>query len=221
MIPLQFALRRRMMMAGGGSAPISELPLGTLINVGTDGGAGTPNYEIADKNNLVHGGVVLVRKNIHSQSIYGSKYAYYTGSTLDNKMTSIYNSYSEKLKNKIMDATFFLYKNGSITRKVFALSYTMVGFGTNNSTTEGKALQRYNSNANRIKTYNDSVNSWWLSSRSYDEELRYVDTKGTDSDHTGGANHDKSCGVVPAFVIPGDTLSKLTPNTDGSYNLIL
>lgn len=207
-----------MMMAGGGGAPISDLPLGTLINVGTDGGDRTPNYEIADKDNLVSGGVVLVRKNIHSQSIYGSKYAYYSGSTLDNKMTSIYNSYPEKLKNKIMDATFYLYKNGSITRKVFALSYTMVGFGTNYNFTEGKALQRYNSNANRIKTYNGSVNSWWLSSRESEERLRYVDTKGT---YRGSANQDTSYGVVPAFVIPGDTLSKLTPNTDGSYNLIL
>lgn len=201
--------------------PISDLPLGALINIGTDGGADTPNYEIADKDNLVSGGVVLVRKNIHSQSIYGSKYAYYNGSTLDNKMTSIYNSYPEKLKNKIMDATFFLYNNGSITRKVFALSCTMAGFGTNNNVTEGKALQRYNSNANRIKTYNGSVNSWWLSSKSYNDKLRYVDTKGTDSNYTSGASQDESYGVVPAFVIPGDTLSKLTPNTDGSYNLIL
>ena len=55
MIPLQFALRRRMMRAGGGGAPISDLPLGALINVGTDGGAGTSNYEIADKDNLVSG----------------------------------------------------------------------------------------------------------------------------------------------------------------------
>lgn len=61
-IPMQWALRRRMMMAGGGGAPISELPLGTLINVGTDGGAGAPNYEIADKDNLVPGGVVLGEK---------------------------------------------------------------------------------------------------------------------------------------------------------------
>ena len=213
-----YALRRRMMMAEGGGAPISELPLGTLINVGTDGGAGTPNYEIADKDNLVSGGVVLVRKNIHSQAIYGSRYAYYKGSTLDNTMTSIYNSYPEKLKNKIMDVTFFLYKNGDITRKVFALSYTMVGFGTNNSATEGKALQRYNSNANRIKTYNGSANYWWLSSRSYDERLHYV---GKDGKHMGSARQDESYGVIPAFVIPGDTLSKLTPNTDGSYNLIL
>ena len=69
MIPLQFALRRKMMTAGGGGAPISELPLGALINVGTDGGAGTPNYEIADKDNLVSGGVVLVRKNRPSDAL--------------------------------------------------------------------------------------------------------------------------------------------------------
>ena len=60
MIPLQFALRRKMMTAGGGSASVSDLPLGALINVGTDGGAGTPKYEIADKDNLVSGGVVLI-----------------------------------------------------------------------------------------------------------------------------------------------------------------
>ena len=42
-------------MAEGGGAPISELPLGALINVGTDGGAGAPNYEIADKDILLAG----------------------------------------------------------------------------------------------------------------------------------------------------------------------
>ena len=80
-----------MMIAGGGGAPISELPLGALINVGTDDGAGTPNYEIADKNNLVSGGVVLVRKNIYSNSEFGSSSAY-PNSTLDNLInTTIYN----------------------------------------------------------------------------------------------------------------------------------
>ena len=145
-----YALRRRMMMAGGGGVHISDLPLGTLINVGTDGGAGTPNYEIADKDNLVSGGVVLVRKNIHSQSAFGGSTAY-PGSTLDNKMTSIYNSLPERLQSKIMDATFALAGSGSITCKVFALTYTMAGFGANKGTTEGKALQYYTSNANRIK----------------------------------------------------------------------
>lgn len=218
MIPLQFALRRRMMIAGGGGAPISDLPLGALINVGTDGGAGTPNYEIADKDNLVSGGVVLVRKNIHSKSAFGSS-GTYPGGTLDNKMTSIYNSLPEKLQSKIMDATFALEGSGSITRKVFALTYTMAGFGANNGTTEGKALQLYTSNANRIKTYNGAVELWWLSSRYGSFYSRYVNAKGTAYGNYGDPSY--SDGVVPAFIIPGDTLSKLTPNTDGSYNLIL
>lgn len=215
MIPLQFALRRKMMIAGGGEALISDLPLGALINIGTDGGAGTPNYEIADKDNLVSGGVVLVRKNIHSKSEFGGS-GYYPGSTLDNTMTSIYNSLPEKLQSKIVDATFALLGSGSITRKVFALTYTMTGFGENHGTAEGKALQLYTSNENRIKKYNGSADNWWLSSPKAPYAY-LVDTNGAAS-HRGRPN---SYGVVPAFVIPSKTPYDPTPNTDGSYNLIL
>ena len=217
MIPLQFALRRRMMVAGGGGASISDLPLGTLINVGTDGGAGDANYEIADINNFVSGGVVLVRKNIHSKSAFGGSTAY-PGGTLDNKMTSIYNSLPEKLQSKIMDATFALEGSGSITRKVFALTYTMAGYGANNGTTEGKALQHYTSNANRIKKYGGSAAYWWLSSRYYTSGSRYVGADGTAYNY-GGPSY--SGGVVPAFAIPSKIPYDPTPNTDGSYNLIL
>ena len=202
------------------AAYISELPLGALINVGTDGGAGASNYEIADKDNLVSGGVVLVRKNIHSKSAFGSSAAY-SGSTLDNKMTSIYNSLPEKLQSKIMDATFALEGSGSITRKVFALTYTMVGFGANGGTTEGKALQLYTSNTSRMKTLNGSAGSWWLSSR------RNTSTNTStprDVSTVGAADYNRpdfSSGVVPAFVIPSKTPYDATPNTDGSYNLIL
>ena len=217
MIPLQFALRRRMMRAGGGGAPISDLPLGALINVGTDGGAGASNYEIADKDNLVSGGVVLVRKNIHSKSAFGRSTAY-PGGTLDNKMISIYNSLPEGLQSKIIDATFALEHSGSITRKMFALTYTMAGFGNNNGVSEGKALQLYTSNANRIKKYNGSTGLWWLSSRSSTSTSHGVGRNGGNSPNlapTGGA------GVVPAFVIPSETPYDPTPNIDGSYNLIL
>ena len=217
-ISFSAALRRRMMMAVGGGAPISDLPLGALINVGTDGGAGTPNYEIADKDNLVSGGVVLVRKNIHSKSAFGSS-STYPGSTLDNKMTSIYDSLPERLQSKIMDATFALEGSGSIIRKVFALTYTMAGYGANYHMTEGKALQYYTSDANRIKTYNGAAESWCLSSRYTSFYPRYVSAQGTSHNNYGDPSYKG--GVVPAFVIPGDTLSKRTPNTDGSYNLIL
>ena len=210
--------RRMMMISVNKGLSISDLPLGTLIRIAdSDGGQGDANYEIADINNFVSGGVVLVRKNIHSKSEFNSGGAtYYPDSTLNNKMTSIYNSLPEKLQSKIMDATFALKGSGSITRKVFALTYTMAGFGNNNEVTEDKALQHYNSNANRIKKYNDSADSWWLSS----PRLPYaylIDTDGAASYHGQFNSH----GVVPAFVIPSKTPYGPTPNTDGSYNLIL
>ena len=196
-------------------ALISSKPLGTLIRVAdSDGGAGDANYEIADINNFVSGGVVLVRKNIHSKSAFGGSTAY-PGGTLDNKMTSIYNSYPEKLQNKIMDATFALEGSGSITRKVFALTYTMAGYGENNGTTEGKALQHYTSNANRIKKYSGSAGSWWLSSRNNTSHSRGVSTDGAASN--GYPSY--SSGVVPAFIIPQSLQIEDSANTDGSYNL--
>ena len=220
MIPLQFALRRKMMMAGGGEAPISDLPLGALINVGTDGGAGTPNYEIADKNNLVSGGVVLVRKNIHSKSAFNSSYVYPDG-TLDNLIkTTIYNNIPQKLREQMMDVSFPLYNSGNITnitRKMFAPTYTMTGFGNNAEVAEGKALQLYTSNASRKKTFNGSAAYWWLSSRKSSDLAWYVGRYGSD----GNTVPSSTYGVVPAFVIPSETLYDATPNTDGSYNLIL
>ena len=217
MIPLQFALRRRMMSAGGGGAPISELPLGALINVGTDGGAGTPNYEIADKDNLVSGGVVLVRKNIYSKSKFGSNTNYPSG-TLDNLIkTTIYNKISQQLRDKMMDVTFNLSGSEDITRKMFSLTYTMAGFGNNSGVAEGKVLQLYTSDASRIKKLNGSASEWWLSSQKSAYTVWYVNYDGP----TYGGNFSHSYGVVPAFVIPSKTPYDPTPNTDGSYNLIL
>lgn len=221
-----------MMMAGGGGAPISELPLGTLINVGTDGGAGTPNYEIADKDNLVSSGVVLVRKNIYSSSKFG-QYSLYPNSTLDNLVkTTIYNRISQKLRNKMMDVTFTLAGSGSITRNMFVPTLTMMGGGRNvtyegNVATEGVGLQLYTNDASRIRTKNGSGEEWWLSSQyslggyssGYDGGVKYVNYAGGFSPY--GNTCSNSDGVVPAFVIPSQTLYNATPNTDGSYNLIL
>ena len=218
MIPLQYALRRRMMVAGGGGVPISDLPLGTLINVGTDGGNGKPNYEIADKDNLVRGGVVLVRKNIYSESAFGSSPKYPNG-TLDNLIqTTIYNKMPQQLRDKMMDVSFKLFGSGDITRKMFALTYTMAGFGNNNGVPEGKALQLYTSNASRIKIFKGSTALWWLSS-----EAHYNLTCGVNSNGSGNIDMISTYehGVVPAFVIPSKTPYNATPNTDGSYNLIL
>lgn len=217
MIPLQFALRRRMMMAGGGGgAPISDLPLGTLINVGIDGGAGTPNYEIADKDNLVSGGVVLVRKEIYSQLARGS--LNYPNSQLDNLIkTTIYNEMPQQLRDKMMDVSFKLSGSEDITRKMFALTYTMVSGNNNNNVAEGKALQLYKNNTSRRKKFNDKYSGWWLSSLQSSKYAWLV----YDSGAVGYNPPDFIYGVAPAFVIPSETSYGSTPNTDGSYNLIL
>ena len=201
-------------------ALISSKPLGTLIRVAdSDGGDGAANYEIADINNLVPGGVVLVRKDVYSQSAFGSTTAYPDG-TLDNLIkTTIYNEMPQKLRDKMMDVTFTLSGSGDITRKMFALTYTMAGFGNNSGVAEGKALQLYTSEASRIKTLNGSATHWWLSSKKFSdhEYVWYVGMYGTN----GKSSPSKTRGVVPAFVIPSETRYNATPNTDGSYNLIL
>ena len=208
-------------MAGGGGAPISDLPLGALINVGTDGGAGAPNYEIADKDNLVSGGVVLVRKNIHSRTNYSDGYFSYINCTLDKLMkNTIYSQFPQALRAILLDVTFRLYANGSnaITRKVFAPTYTMMGFGNNVGVAEGKPLQY----VSRAKSFDGNSLDWWLSSFHSGDNyngVKYIMRNGSWSwtDSVTVANY----GAVPTFAIPSETLYDPTPNTNGSYNLIL
>ena len=123
----------------------------------------------------------------------------------------------QKLQNKMMDVTFNLSGSGDITRKMFAPTYTMAGFGNNNGVAEGKALQLYTSNASRVKTFNGSANDWWLASQRSASLAGCVDFNGS----TLRRNPANTLGVVPAFVIPSKTPYDPTPNTDGSYNLIL
>lgn len=197
-------------------ATLADLPLGAtiLIPVGTDENR---LCEIADKDNLVSGGTVLVYKKIYEISKFGDTSLYPDG-TLDNLIkNTIYNSFPQAVREKMMDVTFDLEGSGSVTRKMFAITYTMAGFGTNNGTTEGKALQHYNSNANRIKKrHNDSASYWWWLSSRYDtiSYSRYVGTNGAAYAGLGPSN---SYGVVPAFVIPQSTQLEDDQNSDGSY----
>lgn len=196
-------------------ALISSKPLGTLIRVAdSDGGNGAANYEIADINNLVPGGVVLVRKDVYSQSAFGSTKSYPNG-TVDNLIkTTIYNEMPQQLRDKMMDVTFNLSGSGNITRKMFALTYTMAGFGNNGGVAEGKALQLYTSNASRIKNFNGSAAVWWLSSQSSNGAwLVYV---GGTVDYD---NPSRTYGVVPAFAIPQSVMLEDGTNEDGSYNI--
>ena len=193
-------------------ATLADLPLGAtiLIPVGTEENR---LCEVADKNNLVSGGAVLVYKRVYERSQFGSS-ALYPDGTLDNLIkNTIFNSFPQTLREKMMNVTFDLKDSNSITRKMFALTYTMAGFGNNSGVAEGKALQLYTSNASRIKTLNGSAAGWWLSSRYSSDDAWRVGTDGSAySEYSQNAR-----GVVPAFVIPQSTQLEDNQNPDGVY----
>ena len=197
-------------------ALISSKPLGTLIRVAdSDGGDGAANYEIADKDNLVPGGVVLVRKSIYSRTTFGSN-ANYNNSTLDNLIkNTIYNKMPQRLRDKMMNVSFNLGGSGDIIRKMFVPTYTMVGLGNNGGVAEGKKLQLYTNDASRIKNFNNSISDWWLPSRKTNSTIWYINTYGKAAD----TSYSDTTGAVPAFAIPQSVVLEDSTNTDGSYNI--
>ena len=190
-------------------ATLADLPLGAiiLIPVGTEENR---QCEVADKNNLVSGGAVLVYKNAYEESEFGNSTLYPDG-TLDNLIkNTIFNSFPQTLREKMIDITFALKGSGSVTRKMFALTYTMAGFGNNAGVAEGKALQLYTNGGSRMKNI-----SWWLSSKHSSLNAWIVAADGT------ALNYGPltTFGVVPAFAIPQSTQIEDNQNPDGSYSI--
>lgn len=193
-------------------ATLADLPLGAiiLIPVGTEENR---QCEVADKNNLVSGGTVLVYKNAYEESEFGNSTLYPDG-TLDNLIkNTIFNSFPQTLREKMIDVTFALKGSNSITRKMFALTYTMAGFGNNSGVAEGKALQYYTSNVRRIKKKKGASTSWWLSSRNSSDSAWLVNADGAANNYRPSGSR----GVVPAFVIPQSTQLEDDQNQYGNY----
>lgn len=176
-------------------------------------------YELADYTLGFFGAGVaaFIRKDVHSLCRFGDS-AKYAGSDLDKRMGEIYDSYPDELKELIIPSTIPLY-NGSdaedITRKVFAPTLTMVGFGDNQGVEEGLTWPIFTGRDRRKKTFNGSAAGWWLSSQSSSDGAWYVSA--------GGFVYDGypsiSLGVVPAFIIPQSVQIDDTPDNDGSYRL--
>ena len=199
---------------------LGELPFGSNIKIPERREGGT--YELADYtlgclNNFDVGTAGLIRKDIHSFCRFGGN-AKYAGSDLDERMTEIYNSYPDELKELIIPSTIPLY-NGSgaedITRKLFAPTLTMVGCGDNEGIEEGLAWPIFTGRNSRKKTFNSRDNCWWLSSQYSSINAWYVLTDGS----AFISNPSYSDGVVPAFIILQSVQIDDTPDNDGSYSL--
>lgn len=196
---------------------ISDLPFRNNIKIPERREDDT--YKLADYTLGFFGAGVaaFIRKDIHSLCRFGDS-TEYAGSDLDKRMTEIYNSYPDELKELIIPSTIPLY-NGSgaedITRKVFAPTLTMVGCGDNEGVDEGLTWPIFTGRNSRKKTFNSSAAFWWLSSRHNTSYSRYVYA-------VGAVNFDSpsySYGVVPAFIIPQSLQIDDTPDNDGSYRL--
>ncbi len=199
---------------------LGELPFGSNIKILERREGGT--YELADYtlgclNNFDVGTAGLIRKDIHSFCRFGGN-AKYAGSDLDKRMTEIYNSYPDELKELIIPSTIPLY-NGvgaeDITRKVFAPTLTMAGCGDNNGVDEGFTWPIFTGSNSCKKTFNGSAAIWWLSSQYSSDDACYVYTDGSSYyDYPSYSN-----GVVPAFIILQSVQIDDTPDNDGSYRL--
>ena len=199
---------------------ISDLLFRTNVKIPERREDGT--YELADYtlgclNNFDVGTAGLIRKDIHSLCRFGDS-TEYAGSDLDKRMTEIYNSYPDELKELIIPSTIPLY-NGSgaedITRKVFAPTLTVVGCGDNEGAGEGLTWPIFTGRNSRKKTFNGSAAAWWLSSQCSSVNAWYVLTDGS----TFISNPSYSDGVVPAFILPQSVQIDDTPDNDGSYRL--
>lgn len=177
------------------------------------------SYELADYTLGYFGAGVaaFIRKDIHSLCRFGDN-AEYAGSDLDERMTEIYDSYPDELKELIIPSTIPLY-NGSdaedITRKVFAPTLTMVGCGDNEGVDEGLTWPIFTGRNSCKKTFNGSAAGWWLSSRYSSDYAWYVNSDGSAFISRPSSSH----GVVPAFVIPQSVQIDDAPDNDGNYRL--
>lgn len=196
---------------------LGEMTFGTNIKIPERREDDT--YELADYTLGFFGtGVAaFIRKDIHSLCRFGDS-TEYAGSDLDKRMTEIYDSYPDELKELIIPSTIPLY-NGSgaedITRKVFAPTLTMVGCGDNEGVDEGLTWPIFTGQNSRKKTFNGPAVGWWLSSQDSSDYAWRVYTDGSAFSYYPS----RSGGVVPAFVIPQSAQIDDTPYNDGSYRL--
>jgi hypothetical protein len=199
---------------------LGEMTFGANIKIPERREDGT--YELADYtlgclNNFDVGTAGLAREEVHSLCRFGDS-TEYAGSDLDKRMTEIYNSYPNELKELIIPSTIPLY-NGSgaknIARKVFAPTLTMVCGGDNHGIEEGLTWPIFAGRNSRKKTFNGSTAFWWLSSRYSSDGAWCV--------YADGSAHDFDLcftfGVVPAFILPQSVQIDDTPDNDGSYRL--
>jgi hypothetical protein len=180
---------------------------------------GTPiQYEIGGFDVHASNTMTVVRVNQHSNSSFGAS-TQYSGSTLDVLMQEFEAKYSAAHRRVMLEVDIICRTGTStsatLSRRVFAPSYTEMGFGNNGTIAENAALPWYNSNARRIKSLaGGSAAVWWLRSWNSASNAWLVNTLGT-ANYNGPSN---SYSAVPVHVLKSDIWVSDT-TVDGAYTI--
>lgn len=200
------------------TAKLSTKAIGSIVKIKENGTA--VNFIVlkhgypSDGN----GRTLLLRESLYdTRQWHTSNVNAYASSAIDTWLTGTYlNLIDSDIRAQIAAVNIpYTIGNGNTTtttlsRKVFLLSGTEVGFTHSYMKTEGTALSFFNSNAARIAYLNGTATRWWL---------RSPYTSGTANAwrvYTDGTYNYGSCsnsyGSRPAFTLP----SSLSVSDDGS-----
>ena len=162
------------------------------------------------------GGVIVLRKDIHSNGVYDSSNNDYANSDVHSWCNGTYlNTIQEDVRNQIMTVRI-PYRRGTsgssvssgangLQCRAFLLSTKEVDSSESYSPNEGAVFSYFKGggNSRRIANLNGSPNYWWLRSPAtipIPVSLIWVTSSGN-TDSFGGLSY--SYGRRPAFVLPG------------------
>ena len=175
-----------------------------------------------------NGRTLVIREGIHSNRRWDESSHSYVDSDIDIWLTGTYlNTIDATIKSQITAVDIKSHtgaypgKWNYVTRKVFLLAYTEVGFEVPDEYTksEGTAIPYFNSNTRRIANLNGKAAIWWLRtaratySNLYDY-VWYVTAAGTAKNSDVGSSASVY-GIRPAFTLPGT----LWVNEDGTVSV--
>ena len=208
--------------------PLSSLAEGSLVKL-NENGSGV-NFYLAkhDYESGLNGTgrELVVRKDCYDKRLWASNNVNaYATSTIDSWLNNDYKSLLDSSIQEMIGTTTFYYTPGNgnktvttLARSVFLLSLTEYGLTGSWYNTEGSALST--ASIIRLAYLNGSaVTHYTRSPSTYNTTNVYWVYSDGASNNSGYATDQY--GSRPVFTLPYDAMVNPTPNSDGSYTLIV
>lgn len=207
---------------------LSDLPEGTLIAIMEDGEP-TPFYLAChnyESENNGAGRTLLVRMKYRGSEAFRSSGNIYSGGTLDSWLTQTYLGYFSAAVQAAIGSTVIPVttttgsslkgKLGTVSKSVFQLS--VAEYGLSGGKAEGSALPI----ASTIRRVQSSAGKYvyhWTRTPYYQNTTNAYAISSTGAVESAAASTSYSARA--AFTLPNTLLANSTPNSDGSYTLLV